>query len=126
MEVENLEILKCGICGVEFLTNSKLEKHIKSEHFNEENSTLQCNKCKVQKSNYNLLVKHKKIKHKVKKSIKSKTVNKIRTDAEENCKFCERVIEKSKIYEHYKEKHGGLPVKIGGNELIGLKIVRFA
>ena len=119
MKIENLEILNCGICGEEFLTNLKLEKHITSEHFNEENSTLQCNECKVQKSNYKLLVKHKKIKHKVKKSIKSKTVNKIRRDGEEKCKFCEAVIEKSKIYEHYKEKHGGLSVKIGRNELIG-------
>ena len=41
MEIEILKIVNCGICDEEFLTNSKLENHVKSEHFNEENSTLQ-------------------------------------------------------------------------------------
>ena len=100
-----------------FFTDLKLEKHIKSEHFNE-NGSAQCNECKVKRSNYKLLVKHKKLKHKVKKIKKLKLVNKVKIEDEENCKLCDVSVEKCQIYDHYKENHGGIPVKIGGNDLI--------
>ena len=117
LEIEAHEKLNCGICGEEFFTNLKLEKHIKSEHFNE-NGSAQCNECKVKRSNYKLLVKHKKLKHKVKKIKKLKLVNKVKIEDEENCKLCDVSVEKCQIYDHYKENHGGIPVKIGGNDLI--------
>ena len=117
MEIESHEKLNCGICGEEFFTDLKLEKHIKSEHFNE-NGSAQCNECKVKRSNYKLLVKHKKLKHKVKKIKKLKLVNKVKIEDEENCKLCDVSVEKCQIYDHYKENHGGIPVKIGGNDLI--------
>lgn len=101
MEIEDQENLICGICEAEFLTNSKLENHIKSEHIVED-GLIQCNECKVKKQSYKSLVKHKKSKHNLKKSGKTKTVNKIKIEGEENCKLCNLQIERCKIYLHYK------------------------